>query len=183
MCSTHALPERPTKRRRIVMASGSSQRHVANHRKFLSCQDAGILHASRNREVDGHGAEVVPLWPPRCDDDPDRLPAWSARRLGAVRPAMASGRIGRRAPSTFAGPSGGRPACIPCREMKFARCDVFSASNRLDRMSSPLSARPDGTKKLPHANLAPRRAGKDAISDLPTHAATCLRLRTCECRP
>jgi hypothetical protein len=71
---------------------GSEQR-LANYRKFLSWQDAGILHPSRNREIDSDGPVGQPLWPSRCDHDPYCLPTWPAR-LGAMRPAMASGRGG-----------------------------------------------------------------------------------------
>jgi len=76
------------------MASKARQ-GVTNHRKFLSSSESGILHPSGNREIDGNCPEGEPLWPPRCNDDPRRLPARSAR-LGVVRPAMASGRAAGR---------------------------------------------------------------------------------------
>src|SRR5262249_10146286 len=42
---------------------------------------------------------------------------------------------------------------------------------------------PYGREKLPYADRAPRRAGKDGVSNSPTHAATRLRLRPGQCRP
>src|SRR5262249_36096207 len=39
-----------------------------------------------------------------------------------------------------------------------------------------------GAEKLPHADRAPRRAGKDGVSNSPAHAAARLRLCAGQCR-
>jgi hypothetical protein len=159
-----------------------SQRPAANHRKFLSWQDTGVFHPGGNRKIDGDRPQGEPLWPPRCDDDPHRVPSRPAR-LRAVRSAMASGRAYGRAPARSTDKAGN--AQHPSNAGRRDTCSAAStagASTGAARLCHR-AGWPYGAEELPHSDRASGRAGQDAISHPPAHAATCLRVRTGERRP
>ena len=116
---------------------------------------ARISHRQGSGEARRGRAVARPIWAPRRDDDPRRVPAWAAG-IGAVRAPLGSSRFGARARCTCSVSRTGRRACIRWAASRYARSAFEARANRIALRLRHRAPRTDDGCRVPQDGGANR---------------------------